>query len=118
MAEAQRLFNEGASVQEISERLDVRSSAIRIYLADMLGVPKRPAPVVQPETQPEAQPEAVRALYEAGQPLRLICDRLGIHLDEARRRLRESYPDADDRAWSEDQIEDYRRKRAAGVAHD
>ena len=96
MAEAQRLFNEGASVQEISERLDVRSSAIRIYLADMLGVPKRPAPVVQPETQPEAQPEAVRALYEAGQPLRLIADRLGIPLEEARARLRQSHPDARD----------------------
>ena len=61
--------------------------------------PRRPVQPPQRAAQtPRSRPvPEVRDLYETGLSLRLIADRLGIDLEEARAHLRESYADALDR---------------------
>lgn len=78
------MHKSGVSARQIAEHLNVHLGNVYDYIREHEG----------------QLPNQVRALYEhEGLPMRQIAERLRIGIDEARAALRQSFPDASDRAW-------------------
>ena len=106
------LYGEGVPAGKIAEQMDMKVSSLYIHLDGLPRQHRNKGRRAQPVQTPKAPRTArmhtvpiqgprrvpsVRQLYDKGQSLRLICERLQIDLDTARRRLRDSFPDTEDR---------------------